>query len=256
MPRYGSSRGRKSGRSYRSKRKSGGLSWPKKAKRAPSSLKSTGNLAGDQIVFINRRAELQPVALTMANVCVPPEPLLDGTTALAKGAYVFQMNDLPSFGEMAALFQWYKFGYVELTFNIVNSAVANNPGTNNPIIGNATLYAVTDGYFGNNTFMTTDLEQCGSLKAFPFDMNKGGTVKVKLRPSVQTPVSMGALGYLPCITGGRPWISTNTTTVPHYGIRFYIKAPMNSNAPAPIDISPHMIVTCSAQYFLCFKGTH
>jgi len=236
------------------RRKAGG--WPKKAKRAPSALKSTGNLAGDQVVFISRRAELFPTALTMANVCTPPEPLLNGICALAKGAYVFQLNDLPSFGELVALFQWYKFGYVELTFTIVNSAVATNPGSNNPIVGNATLYAVTDGFYGNNAFMTTDLDQMTNLKAFPFDMNKGGTVKVKLRPAVQTPVAIAGGGYAPVIGAGRPWLATNATNIPHYGIRFYIKAPMNSNAPVPGDISPHMTVTCTANYYMCFKGVH
>lgn len=234
----------RSGRKSYKKRKGGKRrtsKWPK----ITSAGWASKNPA-QQIHFHNRHCNIMAFDLTEINNLTIGQNFIGGL-----GARAFSLQDLANYTEYLDMYDFYKFGFVELTFTITNAPVAPDLDEES-IIGQWTLHIDTDQHDTIMPSADTFLER-GTVKQYQFDASKGNVVKVKLRPNVLRPVYNGILSsaYEPA---GQPWISGVYPAVPHYGIKFMVRAPFNSTAATPtIDAPP--LVHVEATYYLAFKKT-
>jgi len=212
-----------------------------------TSLASSGVIARAQNVhYHNRHAHITAIDMTEMNNTTIGQNFLGGL-----GARAFQLQDCPDYNEFADLYDEYRFRYVELTFTMTNAPVPADL-VEESIIGQWTLWIDTDAFDTIMPSAETFLQR-GTVRQFEFRADKGNKVKVRLRPKAQRQLYNGVLSSA-YTSAGQPFIHTIYPGVPHYGVKFMIRAPFNSTAAVPtIDAPP--LVNIEAEYYFAFKKT-
>lgn len=220
--------------------------------RIPRAIRSTASLPAERVHLFTRDCILRNGTALTYNTA------LGLNVVGAFDALSFNLVDLPNVSEFVNLFQFYKFGMVELSFYVTTPPIAgaittgSSAGTANAVFGKAELWVDKDVY---NPTAPTDiniLQQRSTTQKVQFDERKGNKVVVRLKPEVLNPI-YGGLVTTAYARGGRPWLTTNNVSVPHYGIEFAIRIPFNG-VTAAMDIELQYRV--EAKYFIACKGVH
>jgi len=198
----------------------------------------------DVVHFHNRHARLDAVECSQVNNTTIGQNFIG-----CLGARAFSIGDISNSGDFTNLYDWYKFGYVELIFTVTNAPVSAD-GIEEMLFGEWSLWIDTDSHDTTMPAAEGFLER-GTVKMLHFDMRKGGTIKVKVKPSVLIPVWQ--LGVSSAYReGGQPWLSTQYPAVPHFGVKWMVRAPFNTTAAQPtIDAFP--LVNIEANYYFACK---
>lgn len=217
----------------------------------PRAISSVASLPGSRVHLFTRECTLRTGQALQYNTA------LGLNYVGAFDALSFALSDLPNFSEFVNLFQFYMMGMVELHFYVTTPPIApvittGGAGAVNSVFGKAELLIDKDVF---NPTAPTDisfLQQRGTLQKIQFDERKGGKVVVRLKPEVLNPIYNG-LVTTAYARGGRPWLTTNNSGVPHYGVEFGIRIPFNGST-ATMDIELQYKV--EAKYFIACKDSH
>jgi len=218
----------------------------------PRAIRSTAVLPEGRVHLFTRECILRN------GTSMPYNTSLGLNMVGAFDAFSFQLLDLPNVSEFVNLFQFYKFGMVELSIYVTNSPVAaaittaSSAGTANAVFGQAELWIDKDVYNPTAPTDISTLQQRGTVRKVQFDQRKGNKVVVRLKPEVLSPIYAG-LVTTAYSRGGRPWLTTNNVSVPHYGVEMAIRIPFNGTT-ATMDIELQYRV--EAKYFIACKGSH
>lgn len=168
----------------------------------------------------------------------------------------FTLNDVAQESDFTQLYRWYKFGFVELTFTITNTPVQTDFDTASAphsTMGNFSMWVDLEDYDATVPIDAATFLQRGNIKQLHFDTRKGNSIKIRLRPTVLGQV-YNTLTTSAFTRAGRPWLTTNYDSVPHYGITGLIRGPIMASAAVP-DFSLYPAVKVEAMYYLAFKKT-
>lgn len=157
----------------------------------------------------------------------------------AKGAFTFQLNDLPGSADFTQLFDYYKLTGVKLRFQL-----NLDPGAQTA--ANSTyprMFYAIDHDDAQNPTDSNELRQRGKCRQWLLNPNKPMTVF--LRPKYLNLISYNAIqnGYQ---IGKQSWLDLGIPDLPHYAFKYVIE---NLNP----DIGQTVLV--DATYYLAMKGT-
>ena len=202
-----------------------------------SSKLATSSRVHDKIVVINKMLQ-GPVPTTMETGGSLSSNITNSgmkTTPNGAGsfAYSFKLDQFPNYADYTDIYQWYKILWVKLHFYPLTSsfpALAQSTATN-PILalqtdgtGGQTSKAPsltvakdnkTDALFGSETIA---MQHAGAVHHV-FNNGNDLTVYVEPKPTgLIGPAGAEVIYEVP----NTQWISTDTVTLPHYGIRCWL----------------------------------
>lgn len=216
-------------------------------------IRSTRTLGSHEVHFHKRHADLGTIAMGNLNNTTVGDWYIG-----AIGALQFALQDVSTESDFTNLYRWYKFGYVDVIFTITNPPVApdldpNGAGAQQAIMGNFSMWVDREDYGAQVPVDAATFLQRGSIKQVHFDMTKGNTIKVRLRPSVLGEVynTFSTSAYT---KGGCPWLTTNYSGVPHYGLTYLVRSPLMATTSVP-QLVMYPTVKIEAMYYLAFKKT-
>lgn len=224
---------------------------PRRTRLAAPSIRSTRLLSQGMVHLHKRHAELATI------ICDEVNNSESGNWFIGKlFALQFSLQDVSSESDFVQLYRWYKFGFVELTFTVTNTPVQTDFDTASAphsTMGNFSMWVDLEDYDATAPADAATFLQRGNIKQLHFDMRKGNSIKLRLRPSVLGQV-YNTLTTSAFTRGGRPWLTTNYPGVPHYGVTGLIRGPIMASTAVP-DFSLYPTVKVEAMYYLAFKKT-
>lgn len=146
-------------------------------------------------------------------------------------AFTFALTDLPDYTKYTTLFQQYALTYIKMT--VIPSADSNtSPGQTSSMVYYAVDYDDAVAPTQDQMLSKQGVRMKYTLRPFT----------IKLRPRVLGMVyeSGGTTGYSP---RRHTWLTTNDSTVPHYGVKMWFSTP-----------AANMVFRVHATYYLKFKG--
>lgn len=157
--------------------------------------------------------------------------IVNGTGGTAS-SYAFQLNAIPGISDFTTIFDFYKILMVKLQFK------PRQTEQNNQIYLGDFHYVVDY----NDAELPSSPQEIMSRQGSRHRYMVGRPFSVVIKPRVSQMLyeSAGTTGYRPIYA---PWVNTQDSTVPHYGLKTFYTEP---SVGTTIDVF--------ATYYLRFKG--
>lgn len=145
----------------------------------------------------------------------------DGATLVRLGCWTFKLNDLPNYGEYINLFDRYMITHVKLRIRVQNDPASQSSSTSNY----PQLFYVRDYDDSLTPSNLSEIREHSRMQSCMLTPYKERVINIK--PSVLTNLNDN-VGYV-LSPKWKQWIDCNSSTVPHYGIKFGIDNLINPN---------------------------